>query len=119
LHDAPLNLGPRFFQECATPLYAILTRKTFGHRTVNRGPVLAAPIALGQFDGKFAVEILQLENPGDLAAFRLSRTSGCDRSSYLTDVGSADAMPRRTMLSCDKNSITGNLLSFEFLSTVV
>jgi len=115
-----LNLGLRFFQECATPFHAILTRETFGHRTVNRRPVLAAPIALGQFDGTFAVEILQLENPGDLAAaFRLSRTSSWDRSSYSTDAGSADAMPRRTILSCDKNSITGNLLSFEFLSTVV
>jgi hypothetical protein len=90
--------------------------------TVNRRPFLAVPIALGQLDGTFAMEItgLQLDNPGDLAAaFRLSRTSGCDRSLYLTDVGSAYAMPRRTMLSCDKNSITGNLLSFEFLSTVV
>ena len=38
-------------------------------QSVNRRPVLAAPIALGHFDGKFAAEItgLQLENPSDLA----------------------------------------------------
>ena len=116
------EFGATFFRECATPLYAILTRETFGHRTVNRKPVLAVSIAPSQFDGKFTVEItgLQLENPRDLAAaIRLSRTSRWHRSSYSTDVGSAYAMPRCTMPSCDKNSITGNLLSFEFLSTVV
>jgi hypothetical protein len=66
----PFEFGATFFKECATPLCAILTRETFGHRTVNRKPALAVPIALDQFDGKFAAEItgLQLDNLGDLAA---------------------------------------------------
>ena len=55
------EFGTTFFKECATPLYAILTRETFRHRTVNRKPVLAVPIALSQFDGKFAVEITGLQ----------------------------------------------------------
>jgi hypothetical protein len=96
------EFGTAFFQECATPLYAILTRETFGHRTVNCRPVLAVPIALSQFDSQSRSPVCSLRiQETSRRRFRLSRTSGCDRSSYLTDVGSAYAMPRRTMPSCD------------------
>ena len=100
-HEALLNLGLRF-REYATPL----TRETFGLvETVTLFP--KSPICSLRIQGT------------SRRRFRLSRTSRWDRSSSSTDVGSADAMPRCTMPSCDKNSITGNLLSFEFLAAVV
>jgi hypothetical protein len=70
LHDAPLNLGLRFSGNARRSSMQSSRAKHFGHRTVNRKPVLAVPIAPSQFDGKFAVEMsgLQLQNPGDLAA---------------------------------------------------
>jgi hypothetical protein len=69
-NDAPLNLGLRFSTNARRPSMQSSRAKHLATSPSTRRPVLTVPIALGRFDGKFAVEMggLQLQNPGDLAA---------------------------------------------------